>query len=476
MENPQLESKPKLARLMGFRDLVFFYVVTGISLRWIATAATAGPSAMLIWLIAWCGFFLPLALSVLELSSRFPDEGGLYAWSKRAFGDFTGFMTGWTYWASNLPFYPGLIYFAAANALYIAGNRWSYLGASRTYFMLFALLGLLVPTFLNVLGLKVGKGLHNLGAIGIWLPITILIGMGGVALVKFGSATNFSWPRVIPSAHLKDVSFWSTIAFALAGCEAASLMGEEIQNPRRNMPRALLLAGALITVGYMVGAAAILWALPQSQVSGLEGFMQAIAEISRRLDVGWIIGPVAFFVSLSTVGALSAWLAASARIPFVAGLDRYLPKAFGNLHPRWNSPYVALLVQGGCSVVIALLGQAGTSVQGAYEVLVSMGVITYFLPYLALFASMIRLQAFPAGPEAMRVPGGKPVAYVLATIGMVTTLVAIGLSCVPGPEEVNKTLALTKVLGLTAGLLAVGVVLYGVGRTRFGAGAFQSLV
>lgn len=452
---------------MGFRDLVLFYVVTGISLRWIATAATAGPGAILIWLGACCGFFLPLALSVLELSSRFPDEGGLYSWSKRAFGDFTGFMTGWTYWASNLPYYPGLIYFAAANALYIGGNRWHYLSASRAYFILFAILGLLAPTFLNILGLKVGKWVHNLGAIGVWFPITILIGMGSVALVKFGSATRFSWPGLIPSTHLKDVMFWSTIVFALAGCEAASFMGEEIQDPRRNMPRALLIGGALITVGYILGTVALLCVLPQSQVSGLQGFMEAIAEISRRLGARWVSGIVALFISVSTVGAVSAWLAATARLPFVAGLDHYLPKAFGKLHPRWNSPYVALLVQGGCSLAIALIGQAGTTVQGAYRVLVSMGVITYFLPYLVLFASMIKLQECSAGPEVTRVPGGKPAACFLATLGILTTLLTLALSCVPDPDDPNKILGLVKVLGLTAGLLGIGVVLYAVGKSRF---------
>ena len=456
---------------MGFRDLVLFYVVTGISLRWIATAATAGPGAILIWLVAGCGFFVPLALSVLELSSRFPEEGGLYAWSKRAFGDFTGFMAGWSYWASNVPFYPGLIYFAAANALYIGGNRWNHLSTSGTYFILFATLGLLVPVFLNIIGLNVGKWLHNVGAIGTWVPIAILIGMGTVTLVKFGSATRFSWPQLIPSTHLKDVIFWSTIVFALGGCEAASFMGEEIQSPHRNMPRALLIAGTLITVGYILGTAAILWALPQSQVSGLQGFMQAIAEISRRLGVTWITGIIALLISISTVGAVGAWLAASARLPFVAGLDRYLPKPFGKLHPRWNSPYVALLVQGGCSVIIAFLGQAGSSIRGAYEVLVNMGVITYFLPYLALFGSMIKLQAVASGPEVMRVPGGKPVAYFLATLGILTTLVTIALSCFPDPEEVDKTLTVMKVVGLTAGLLGLGVVFYGVGKSRFRAGA-----
>jgi glutamate:GABA antiporter len=468
------KTRPQLIRAMGFRDLLLFYVVTGISLRWIATAATAGAGAILIWLAAGCGFFIPLAFSVLELSSRFPDEGGLYAWTKRAFGDFTGFMAGWSYWASNLPFYPGLIYFAAANALYIAGTRWSFLSSSRVYFIIFATAGLIVPTLLNVAGLNIGKWLHNIGAVGTWVPVAILIGLGAVALGRFGSATSFAWPHLLPSVHLKDVVFWSTIVFALAGCEAASFMGEEIRNPQRNMPRALLAAGFLITAGYILGTVAVLWALPQSEVSGLQGFMQAIAEIARRLDIGWITGVVALLISVSTIGAVGAWLAASARLPFVAGLDRYLPKPFAKLHPRFNSPYVALLVQAACSVLIAWLGQTGTSVKGAYQILVSMGVIAYFLPYLALFASMIKLQAAPCGPEVMRVPGGKPVAYVLATLGTLTTLLTIVLSCLPDPEESNQPLALIKVLGLTALLLGMGVFLYIVGRSRYRSGRAYS--
>ena len=106
---------PELRRTLGFRDLVLFYLVTTFSLRWIATAAAAGPSALVIWVIAALGLFVPLVFTVLELSSRYPDEGGMYVWSKRAFGPFAGFITGWTYWATNLPYFPGLLYFAAAN-------------------------------------------------------------------------------------------------------------------------------------------------------------------------------------------------------------------------------------------------------------------------------------------------------------------------------------------------------------------------
>ena len=114
-----VEDPNRPRQVMGFRDLVLFYVITGISLRWIATAAAAGPSSIVIWVGAWFCFYTPLALSVLELSSRYPNEGGLYVWSKRAFGDFSGFMSAWTYWTSNLPYFPAVLYFAASNVLFM---------------------------------------------------------------------------------------------------------------------------------------------------------------------------------------------------------------------------------------------------------------------------------------------------------------------------------------------------------------------
>src|SRR4249920_1556534 len=128
----------QLRRVLSFRDLLLFYLVTGFSLRWIATAAAAGPSALVIWVMAAIGLFIPLVFTVLELSSRYPEEGGIYVWSKRAFGPFAGFLTGWTYWGSNLPYLPGLLYFAAANALFIGGESWRTLSTSSTYFIVVA--------------------------------------------------------------------------------------------------------------------------------------------------------------------------------------------------------------------------------------------------------------------------------------------------------------------------------------------------
>ena len=142
------------------------------------------------------------------------------------------------------------------------------------------------------------------------------------------------------------------------------------------------------------------------------------------------------------------------------GIDRFLPPAFGDLHPTWRTPYVALLVQAAIAGVFVFLGQAGTSVHGAYDALVSMGIIAYFIPFLFMFAAMIVLQREPAGPEVMRVPGGRPVAIALAAIGFVVTAMSIVLACVPPDEEPNKMLAVVKVVGLSVVLVGVGAVVY----------------
>jgi amino acid transporter len=454
------------ARALGFRDLVLFYVVTGISLRWIATAAAAGPSSILFWLMAWAAFYVPLALSVLELSSRYPNEGGLYVWSKRAFGGFAGFISAWTYWTSNLPYFPAILYFAAANALFIGGPRWQVLAGSRLYFLVFALLGLAIPTVLNVVGLSLGKWLNNVGAFGMWLPVAIVIALGLVSWRRFGSATHFTAASLVPGTHLNDIIFWSTIFYAFGGCEAASFMGEEIKDARRNIPRALLAAGALVTLLYIVGTFFVLLALPSHEVSDLQGLIQALSVTAQRLGVAVLIPVGALLITLSNLGASGAYLAATARLPFVAGIDRYLPPAFASLHPRYKTPHVAIWAQSLAGTLFILLGQAGTSVRGAYQVLVSMGIIAYFIPYLFVFASLIALQSEAAGPDVVRIPGGKSAAIVLASVGLASTSLAIVLAVLPPADEPNKTLAVAKIIGLTVVLLGAGTIIYWKGKRR----------
>ena len=449
---------------MGFRDLLLFYLVTGFTVRWIGTAAGAGPSSILIWLLACLAFSVPLIVTVLELSSRYPNEGGCYVWSKRAFGEFAGFITGWTYWTCNLPYFPGLFYFAAAAALFLGGPEWQSLAGDPRYFIGFSLASLSIAAGLNIRGLAVGKWLHNVGAVGLWLPGLILMALGALSLARFGSATPFSLAAMVPSTRLKDVVFWSTIAFSLSGLESASMMGEEIRDPRRNIPRALVLAGLLIAALYILGTVAMLVAVPPGQILHLQGFMHAIGEVAGKNGLAWLVPVVAVLIVLGGLGQAGAWFAAAGRLPFVAGIDRFLPAVFGRIHPKFHSPYVSLLTQAGFAAIFIFLGQAGTTVKGAYDVLVSVTIISYFIPYLFMFAAMIRLQSEPGGPLMFRVPGGRPVATALAALGFATTLGSIGLALIPADDEPNQILAVAKVAGLTLVLIAAGTMVYVLGK------------
>src|SRR5215813_11963887 len=455
-----------LKRELGVFDLVLFYAASGLSLRWIATAAAAGPSTIIIWIFACVCFFVPLAAYVLELSSRYPQEGGLYVWTQRAFGDFSGFIAAWTYWMSNLPYFPAVLYFGAGSALFAMGKRGEHLTNDATYYMLFALGWLGLITLLNIRGLKQAKWLNNCCTLGTWIPIVVLLGLAAIFASRYGSATNFSLEQLIPHADLKNAIFWSTIFFAFGGVETRSLLGQEIKDARRPIPRALMIAGVLIAACYIAGTIAMLVALPNTAISGVGGFVSAISLMCTKLNLGWLIGLVALLVVFNSVGSAGAYLASTSRLPFVAGIDRYLPPIFGHVHPRWRTPWIAIGAYGIVGMLCALLSQAGTTVRSAYNVLVSMSIITYFIPFAFLFASMIRLQREPAAPGTIRIPGGRPVAVVLASVGLLTTLVTIVLSVIPPDEEPNKPLAIAKVIGSTIFLVGVGVAVYYASERR----------
>lgn len=448
-----------LKRALGFRDLILFYIASGLSLRWIATSAATGPSAILIWITALFGFFVPLAVCVLDLSSRYPAEGGLYVWTREAFGPFSAFISAWTYWMSNLPYFPAILFFAAGSLVY-ASAFMRQAADSQLYFLVFTVVVLSLITLLNVVGLDTGKWLNNVGAVGSMVPAVGLVVLGCASYLRFGSATQFQMSGFLPRPGMKNLIFLSTIFFAFGGCEAGSFMGDEIREPRRIIPRSLLAAGVILAVAYIAGTASMLVALPADRISGLGGFMTAIDSLAQRMGTPEIVAPIALLVGISSIGAASAYLSSTARLPFVAGVHQYLPAAFGRVHPRFRTPHVALLTYGAAGILFGLLGQAGSSVRGAYDMLVAMGVITYFIPYLFLFASAVRLQKQPMPEEAFRLPGGRRTVIPLACVGFLSTASTIVLSPFPAEDDLHPTTTLLKVVVMTLVLLGAGIAIY----------------
>jgi glutamate:GABA antiporter len=450
---------------MGFRDLVLFYVVTGISLRWIATAAGHGPCSLALWFLGWLFLYIPLALSVIELSSRYPEEGGFYVWTKKALGEGAGFLSAWMYWVSNLPYFPGVLYFAASNLLFLHPALQKYLH-QPAYFVSFSVLVLVVLTVLNIVGLNLAKWAHNLGAVAMWIPALIVIGLGLLAWHHFGSANSFAPQTFLPPHRVPDMVFWSVIIFSFIGCESASLMAAEIKNARRNIPAALLTAGITVALCYMLGTFCVLLALPSSESTNLEGLAQAIGQTCARLHISGLTEFATFMIVLSNIGAAGAYLAAAARLPFVAGIDGYLPRVFGQLHPRFRTPWASILGQGFFGILFVFLGQAGTTVGGAYDILVAISVAVTMIPFMFLFVSMIRLQREPAPAGTIRLPGGRPVAILLGGFGFATSAFATVISLVPPADEPHKFAFTLKILVSVIGLTGLGAFIFFLGRRR----------
>jgi amino acid transporter len=449
--------------MMGVRDLTLFLIVTVVGLRWIAVAAAAGPSSLVVWLGAAALLFVPLVVCVLELGRRYPDEGGLYAWVKRAFGEYPAFITGWTYWASNLPYFPGLLYFAAANALLVLPGGGG-LSDSAPHVAGLALVGLLIAVVPNLLGIGRGKWVQNVGALAYWAPATLLVALGVWAFTVYGSATPITARNVIPELSFSHALAWSTIALAFGGVEAASLVATQVRDPQRTIPRAVMIAGTAILLIYVCGTLALLWALPQAEISQLGGIAEAMQRLGERAGASGLGSATAALLAVGAVGGVGAWLTAVARLPYVAGIDRYLPRKFGSLHPRYGTPYVAMLTQAGIAAILIVVGQAGTTVRGAYAVLVAMTVISYFIPMLFIFAAAFRLAhaehvstAYVVGPRALR---------AFAALGFVVLTGAMLLAFVPDASEANPVLSIAKLIALTAVLLLAGSAVYVRARLR----------
>jgi amino acid transporter len=451
---------PQLRRTIGLWDLVLFNLTAVIGLRWIATAAKTGPYSLTLWALALLLFFIPQGLAVVALATRFPEEGGIYDWTKRAFGPAHGFFCGWCYWVSNLSYIPTLLISGLASGVYLGGPDALPLAKNNTFVFGLSLALLAGVVALNVTGTEKGKWLQNLGGISNWIPGTLLVILGLITYVRLGPANDFSAAALRPRLEMGTLSFWAVQAFAFAGLELAPIMSGEIRDPRRNVPLAVVISGVLIAAIYILGTASVLVAVPSSAVDILAGPVQAIDATARREGIGSLSGAVGLLIALASLGGAGAWLAGSSRIPFVAGLDRHLPPSFASIHPRWLTPHVAILTQAGCAAALLVLGLPGGTVAEAYLFLQDLTILLYFGPFLYMFAALALLARAPAPAGAIPIPGGRAGTIAVSAVGCCTTLVALALSLVPPAEAVRPWLYQLKLIGGAAVFFALGLWLY----------------
>jgi glutamate:GABA antiporter len=460
---------PQLHRTLGTLDLVLLNIAAIVGMRWLSVAAQIGPSSLTLWALGMIAFLVPSALTVLELSSRVPGEGGLYLWSRAAFGDLHSFIAGWSYWISNLVFFPSLLLFAAGAFLYLHGGTWLTLADSPMYNCIFCLALLWLATGLNILGLERAKWLQNVGGMATWVVGALVLCGGALAWYKFGAATTISAATLVPSLKSSGtLASFSTIALAFVGLELGPIMGGEIKNPSRSIGRALLIACVGITVLYIAGTAALLVALPAQSINAISGVPQALSTIAVRVGLPVFGVVAAALLTVSQIGGLGAWITGTARLPFLFGLDRYLPKALGTVHPKYGSPHVALVTQGILVTIVLLGALSGSAIREAYFVLIDMTVILTLLPLLYMFAALpvLRWRARGDQTRLTLIPGGTLACWLVAASGFSITAIAILFAMIAPDESANRGMFALKVIGGSAGLVAIGLLFYFRGHRR----------
>jgi len=458
-------------------DVVAMNIVAVVGLRWISRSARLGAPSVTLWILACFVFFVPLAAVLAALSSRHPEQGGIYAWARRAFGPAHGFVCGWCMWVNNLFYFPALLLFAAANATLVFGSDGAAIADSRIYSVAFVIGALWFCTLLNIVGFSAGKWLQHIGSVATWIPAALLIGCGAIAFATFGSATSFAPSQLIPREDLwTTLSLWSAMCFAFSGFEISSMVGQEVCDPRRTIPRSIVISGVAITAIYILSSASVLVAVPASQLAERSGIADAVELISGRLGLAGMGAFIGLLLAVGSIGGTSSWVAGAARVPFAAGVDAAMPAVFAKLHPKYRTPHVALIVQALAASALFLasvylsVGGGQTSIQEAYDIMVNLTILVYFIPYLYLFAAFIKLRTLdrdmPEDDNTSRLPGGAVGGFAIAGCGLLATFIALGLVFVPPPDTANTINYEVNLIGQAALLLAIGMGFYVFARRR----------
>ncbi len=457
-----------LPRALGLRDVVLFNIVAILSLRWFATAAAAGPSSISLWVLAGLLFFVPQGLAVGRLSSKYPEEGGIYFWTKRAFGEGHGFLCGWCYWVNNILYYPNLLMSTAVIGTYVIGRGDTSLAGNWAYVLPATLTALWIAVLLNIVGLQTGRWLQNLGAFGTYIPGVILVALGVHAAFTRPPATPLNWQTIIPDlGDWSELNLWASIAFAYAGVELCAVLGGEVRDPRRTLPRSIYISAPLIAFLYIAGTASVLWLIPTGEVNIVSGFLQALAAGARDAGVNlvWLAPFAAALYVLGNVGGVGAWLTGPARVAFVIGLDRYFPPAFGRIHPRWQTPYVAILTQAVLASVFLLLTVLGkgTTVEKAYLIILDTMLLVYFIPYIYLFLCYLVARLRDPLPSESGVLA-RATGALVGVAGLGLTLFAMVVATVPPSGTTDPWVFRIKVIGGAGLFVVVGLLIYWRGR------------
>lgn len=417
-------------KILSVFSLVMINVIAVDSLRTLPMSAKLGLPLISYYLVAGLAFFIPVALVAAELATAYPNTGGLYVWVREAFGRRSGFITIWLQWIYNVVWYPTILAFIAATFAYLFAPELS----NNKMYLLFSALGLFwLFTLLNCFGMRLSSLVSIIGAVfGTILPMLGIIALGLFWLLQgrpIAVDTSASWLPDLSS--LGNLSLFAAVLFGLIGMEMSAVHAEDVKNPQRDYPRAILFSLLIIFITLVLSSLAIVIVVPNSQLSVVSGLIDAFAFFFNAYDLSWLTRVIASLIILGGLSSVSAWIIGPTKGLLVSARDGSLPAVFGKVN-RFGAPVAILIAQGVVFSLLCTVFLLLDSVNAAYWLLSDLCAQMALLAYVFMFAAAIKLRySQPDKTRVYKIPGGNAVMWLVAGTGLLCCLAAMAIGFIP---------------------------------------------
>lgn len=459
---------PKPGKSLSVFSLVMINVIAVDSLRSLPFSAVYGFSLIFYYILAAIMFFLPVALVAAELATAMPNKGGIYIWVREAFGELWGFVVIWLQWVYNVVWYPTILSFIAATIAYLIDPA---LAESKPFMLLMVLSIFWGATLLNCFGMELSSLVSTVGALlGTLLPMIFIIGLGIIWLSNgHASQISFTANHFLPDLEdTKSLGFLTALIFGLVGIEMSAVHADEVRDPGRAYPRAIFYSTIIILLSLVLSSLAISVVVPHNHLSVMTGLLQAYHIFFIAFNMKWAEPIIALLIIIGGIGGVATWIIGPTKGLLVAAQDGNAPAFLARVNKR-GVPVTILMLQASIFTVVCTVFLLMPTVDSSYRALTAMTAQLAMLVYVALFAAAVWLRFKHANvPRPYRIPGGNWGIIVVCSLGMVSSLSAIGLGFVPPQELIMNSVTLYECL-LVVGMIVLGsppIVIYWYRRRK----------
>ena len=444
------------SRILGLAPMVLFSVSAMVTLDSVATVAASGWRGVGVFVALAVLYYAPYGFITAELGSAWPQEGGIYVWIREAYGDRAGGVAAWFYWIN-------LAYWAPAVFVIFAGTVrsafWPEMSRTWEELIVIGLLWLVVAV--GVLPLRLTTWVNNASAAA-KMAVLLAAGLVGLALVARDGVAN-----PVAAGELLSVSGLGLAAVAViisnfCGFEVMSSVAGSVKEPRRDIPRMILIAGLAIVGTQVLGMVGILGALPLEDLSIVSGIADAM-----RLSFDRVLGgaaetayyAVVVLLLFTFVGTMVTWSIGANHSINVTGLDRSLPSVFGHVNRHFGTPDYAFVLMATVATALTVVNYAlfGGNEQ-VFWTIFSLSSIVFMAPYVLMFPALLVLRRrFPDVPRPYRVPGGRAGAWIAVILTETFVLLGLGLFLTVIPAGGSRLLYTAVTTGGAVVTLLVGL-------------------